>query len=413
MRRGWFALVALAAAAVVLGASMGSAVAAKKPRKVPRPSYTVRQAPVVESPYVVMHYVRRSKDAPRLVDDDKDGIPNYVEKAAAAFNEAWLFYGKNGFKAPLSDAAGPNPKVDVYVKNLPRGVFGVAVSPKFGAGGAFMVIGNSLNMAHRTVGSLQQTVAHELFHLFQYSYVPDGDIPAWVAEGSATAMETYVYPQIVDAATFSLIDRWLDQPWRSLYDEARGCEHCYGGALWWRFVFSMGNNIFPEYFGRLYGYKKIGKPILNGLQPLNEIIKKRTKGKSDLYEAFTRFSYNIYRAGYRPAPAYRLYPSTSLRTTKIRIVRGLSTHYVPLHVPAGTRGLAVGVASGGGPTPSGKLVVGGPKGRVVGGARRNGGRGRYFAVPFRNAKERKNVMLIITSGREEGAAYLVAHQAVS
>lgn len=404
MKKGLLVLACCVSAGVV------PAVAdAAKVKLETRPSYTVPQAKVIESPFVVVHYVRTSADAPKFVDDDKDGTPNYVEKLVAAANEAWLFYGKNGFKAPLPDSAGGNAKVDIYVKALPAGVFGYAVPPKRTRNGAFMVVDNKLNMAHRTIGSLQQSVAHELFHLWQFSYVPSGNLPFWAAEGSATAMETYVYPQIVDVATFAAIDEWLNQPWRSLYDERRGCEHCYGSALWWRFVFSMGNHVMSEYFGRLYGYEKIGKRILNGLQPLDEILRKRNK--ETLYDAFSRFSFNIYRAGYRPAPAFTVRATSSLQQTKIQTVVGLSTHYVPVKVAAGAKGVLIGVGLGGGPTPNVKLVVGGPKGRVIPGIRRDRGRERYFDVRFANTRERNNVTLIVTSGREEGAAYLVATQA--
>lgn len=400
------AVVALAVLAAALAAQPALGAA---PKLETRPSYSLKQAPVIESPYVAVHYVRTSKDAPRFVDDDKDGVPNYVEKIAAAANEAWLFYGKNGFKAPLPDTAGGSPKVDIYVKALPRGLYGYAVPPARSRNGAFMVLDNQLNMAHRTLGSLQQTVAHELFHLWQFSYVPSGNLPFWAAEGAATAMETLVYPQIVDVFTFASIDHWLNQPWRSLYDEARGCDHCYGSALWWRFVFAMGNNVMSEYFGRLYGYEKIGKPILNGLQPLNEILMRRNK--ETLYDAFSRFSFNIYRAGYRPAPFLTIRPTSSVQQTKIQVVRGLSTHYIPVKAAAGARGVTIGVGLGGGPLPNVKLVVGGPKGRVLAGVRRNGGRERYFDVRFASARERANVMLIVTSGREEGAGYLVATRA--
>jgi hypothetical protein len=274
-----------------------------------------------------------------------------------------------------------------------------------------MVVDNQLDEAHlATHGSLQQTVAHELFHLFQFSYVPDGNIPAWAAEGSALAMQTYVYPQIVDAATFDYLDHWLNQPWRSLYDQGQGCDHCYGGALFWRFLFGMGNNVVSSYFGRLYGYQQVHKQIGLGLQPLDEILQKKAHGS--LYSASTRFSYDIYRSGYKPRSTYRLSASSSLKTTPARIVLGLSTHYIPISVPAGAKGLGLGVAAAGGPNPEVKLVIGGPKGRVIEGVLRDRGHLQYFVPRFRTAKERANVTLIITSGREVGTAYKVAYQAL-
>src|SRR5947209_12574148 len=257
---------ALGAAAIVCAVPAGAATL------VPRPTYSTGEA-TISSPYFVVHYTRSGPDQPRFMkDDDHDGVPNYIEKLAAAANKAWLWYGHNGFKAPLPDSAGPDNRLDIYVKALPQGIFGETIPTTHAQGGAFLVIDNQLDEAHLAVhGSLQQTVAHELFHAWQLSYVPNGNIPAWAAEGSATAMQTYVYPQILDASTFLYVDAWLNQPWRSLYDQAQGCVHCYGGALWWRFVFGLGNHVMSEYFGRLYGYQQVHKPIALGLQPLDEI----------------------------------------------------------------------------------------------------------------------------------------------
>jgi hypothetical protein len=399
---------ALAAAAVALAVVL--VMPAGAATMVPRPTYKTREV-TVSSPYVVVHYTRTGPDHPRFMkDDNHNGVPNYIEKLAAAANKAWLWYGHNGFKAPLPDTGGPDTKLDIYVKALPAGVFGVTVPTTEAQGGSFMVIDNQLDEAHLAVhGSLQQTVAHELFHEFQLSYVPNGRIPHWAAEGSAVAMQTYVYPQVVDAATFTYLDAWLNHPGRSLYDEAQGCVHCYGGALFWRFLFGLGNHVVSEYFGRLYGYQQAHKPILQGLQPLDEVLQKRAH--SSLYSTFGRFSYDIYRAGYKPAPQYKLTASPSISDTPTRVVRGLSTHYIPITVPSSATGIGVGVASAGGPNPEVKLVVGGPKGRVIEGVLRNKGHLQFFVSTFRTAKERSNVMLIITSGRQVGTAYRIAYQA--
>jgi hypothetical protein len=405
--------LALVAAACAVSASVCAASAAAG-TLVPRPVYRAPDGPevMVSSPFVVVHYTRTGPDHPRFMkDDNHNGVPNYIEKLAAAANKAWLWYAHNGFHAPLPDAGGPNSKVDIYVKKLPRGVYGVTYPTAHAQGGAFMVISNQLDEAHLAVhGSLQQTVAHELFHLFQNAYVPSGRIPQWAAEGSALALQTYVYPQIVDRTTFDYLDLWLAQPWRSLYDEAQGCDHCYGGALFWRFLFGLGGNVVSQYFGRLYGYSKIHRPIGLGLQPLNEVLVKYAHGS--LYDAFTRFSYDIYRADYRPAPLYTIAATPTLSRLGPRIVFGLSTHYVRVTVPPSAHGVGIGVASAGGPNPNVTLVVGGPKGRIVPRVLRDHGHLQFFVTRFRSAKERSTIMLIVTSGREEGTAYQVVTQAL-
>jgi hypothetical protein len=394
-------------AAVVCAGVLGNASAASA---VPRPTYAVGEH-TLSTPFVVIHYARTGDDHPRFMkDDDHDGIPNYIEKLAASANKAWLWYAHNGFKAPLPDTGGPDAKLDIYVKKLPAGVYGETFPTPHAQGGAFIEISNQLDEAHLAKhGSLQQTVAHELFHAFQLSYVPNGAIPHWIAEGSALAMQTYVYPQIVDVATFGYLDQWLTQPYRSLEDQANGCDHCYGGALFFRFLFAINGRVLPTYFGRLYGYQQIHKPILDGSQPLDETLQKVAHGS--LFDAFTRFSYDIYRAGYKPGSAYTLSAKTTTQQTPIRTVVGLSAHYVPIAVPAGAKGIALEVGAGGGPNPDVKLVVGGPHGRGVRGVLQDRGHVRYFATTFRTAAERAQVELIVTSGRKIGTRYRVAYRA--
>jgi hypothetical protein len=81
-------------------------------------------------------------------------------------------------------------------------------------------------------------------------------------------------------------------------------------------------------------------------------------------------------------------------------------------MPDDATGVGVGVAAASGPSPEVKLVVGGPKGRVVEGVLREKGGLQYFVTTFRNARERARVMLIVTSGRQLGTAYRVAYQAL-
>ena len=57
---------------------------------------------------------------------------------------------------------------------------------------------------------LLYVIAHELFHVIQFSYLPSGAIPRWVAEGSASGMALAVYPSPFDLVTSTYLDRWLE-----------------------------------------------------------------------------------------------------------------------------------------------------------------------------------------------------------
>lgn len=398
----------LALACCAALAAAGGALAAPKAQ---RPTF-IEPARTLETAHVSVHYTKDGPKAPPAKDANGDGVPDYVAQAAAAANEAWLFYGRSGFRAPRPDRGGGNPKVDIYVDDLPRGLDGVTVPAAYTTQGAFTVISNRLTAARRAArGSLQQTVAHELFHVFQLSYVPSGALPGWAIEGSATAMETSVYPRIADPVRARYVRQWLREPWRSLFDERGGCDHCYGGALWWRFLARLGGRILPAYFARLEGFAPGAESTGDGTRPLDEVISRQTNGRESLFSAFSRFSYDIYRDGAGPAAYARLSASTTRQSTPARVVRGLSTHYIPITVPADARGIGVSVAATGGPAPDVKLIVGGPQGRSVERTLRSADREQRFRTRFASRAEARDVMLIVTSGRREGASYTVSYQA--
>lgn len=407
----------LLALAVLLSLLVAQGAAAKEP-KIARPesgrgvfAYKVKEAFPLRTNHAVIHYVRRGKDAPPLADGNGNGHPDYVDAVGEAADEAIGAFVTFGFKRLLPDSAGGSARPDLYVKNLPRGIYGATIPHAGGVGGGFVVLENSLRPAkgRPAVRSLRHTVAHELFHLVQYSYTPDGDIPTWAAEGMASAMAIYAFPFSQDPLQDFLVDLWLKSPWASLYDERVFCVRCYGGAIWWRFVFQLDGKVLPAYLGRLHGYKKLGKPIADGTQPLTEILEK--KGHGSLFTAFSRFSVNLYKAGLRPQPLYGLRALERVQVSKPRIVNGLSTHYIPIAVPDGARGLRVAVATGGGPFPNITFATGGPKGRFFAGPGLRQIRGKLYEVRFRDERERKQNMLIVTAGRKEGAAYQVAYQA--
>jgi hypothetical protein len=64
--------------------------------------------------------VTHSRDGPR-----RGHYPDYVEQVGAAADTALLYYEHHGFKLPLADTAGPDSKPDIYIDNLPAGVFGL------------------------------------------------------------------------------------------------------------------------------------------------------------------------------------------------------------------------------------------------------------------------------------------------
>jgi len=200
-------------------------------------SYSARRA--------VVHYVVTGIDAPPINDDDADGVPDYVERVALAADDAIDYYERRGFAHILPDGAGPDARPDLYVSRFAPGYFGVAFPAAEARGGAFVVLSNALDPSpERSLGSLYGTVAHELFHLVQFSYFPrtaDPAIPPWVLEGSAAAMEGRVYAQLADIATSLQLRSWFDRSQASL------TEQTYGSQLLWRYLDRRRPRLLDDY----------------------------------------------------------------------------------------------------------------------------------------------------------------------
>ena len=252
--------VALVAAAVFVG---DAAAQRPRPTDVPPGSVTTLVAPndfqvyndyasparTFASRRAVVHYVVVGIDAPPLNDDDRDDVPDYIERVGAAADTAIEYYERRGFAAILADAGGPDARPDVYVSRFAPGSFGVAFPAVDARGGAFVVVSNALDpSAESSLGSLYGTVAHELFHLVQFSYFSPAEepsIPAWVLEGSAAAMEDRVFPDLDDIVSTLQLRRWFAQPHRRLTAQS------YGSQLFWRYLDEREPRLLPGYLERL------------------------------------------------------------------------------------------------------------------------------------------------------------------
>ena len=223
---------------------------------------------------VVVHYVVTGIDAPPLNDDDRDGVPDYVEQVAEVAETAITYYSARAFTAIRPDRGGPDSRPDVYISRFRPGTFGVAIPASRGEGGAFVVVSDALDPScTQSLGSLCGTVAHELFHLVQFSYAAEEDEivlwPSWVLEGSAAALEKQVFTDLDDIVERLQLHPWWERTWRPISGES------YGAQLLWRYLdkryppflhvyltrlararpagLGQGRRLFSETFGRVNG----------------------------------------------------------------------------------------------------------------------------------------------------------------
>ena len=375
-------------------------------------AYRVPEAAPYAGLRAVVHYVTSGPDAPPLNDDNADGYPDYVEQVSQAADTALAYYQRYGFKPPLPDTAGPNAKPDIYIDALPPGTFGLTFAPASAAGGTFVLVSQRLDPGEpRAFGALSTTVAHELAHVIQYSYVASGRVPVWAAEGSAVALSMLVFPRIEDLVATDYLDSWLSAPWLPLYDERFSCAHCYGGAWWWLYLSGLNRGVLPRYFAQLEADDRAGKKSTRvGVSQLDAALRASSAGT--LAQVFSRFSLGLYRRALPVSVALTLNATTKPRATHAIGIYGLSTHYVSVHVPSRSRGVVVAVPFAHGPAPSVTMVVGGPKGRRVIGKHVRPGKGFLLSTVFRNAAERRRIVLVVTSGHLNGVQYQLGYAAV-
>ncbi len=207
----------------------------------------VTPARTYSSERAVVHYVTLGVSAPPLNDDDADGVPDYVERVGAAADTALAYYERRGFASVIADAGGPDARPDIYISRFAAGYFGVAFPAADADGGGFLAVSNWLDPSPTaSLGSLDGTVAHELFHLVQFSYFRDEPpLEEWVLEGTAAAMETRVFPEVEDIVSSLQLRHWLAAPRQPVTAQS------YGAQLLWHYLDERQPPLLPAYLGEI------------------------------------------------------------------------------------------------------------------------------------------------------------------
>ena len=352
---------------------------------------------------VVVHYVGLGIDAPPLNDDDADGVPDYVVRVGEAADRALAYYERRGFNAPLADEGGPDRRPDLYISRFSPGTLGVAFPAADAAGGAFAVVSNNLDQSfERSFASVYATVAHELFHLVQFSYFAGAEpsIPTWILEGTAAALETRANPELDDLVSAIQLRPWFAATERSIVGQT------YGSQLLWRWLDAEQPRLLPVLFRRLAAQPVAGE----GQRPVAATYA-RIAGKP-FPPAFHRFAVSVtVDHGDTIEPVFSLRPGT----TRHAGVEPLAVHYVrPMLPRRRAYSLTVAFPRGRGSAAATLTyeldnVVAGRRpslGRIAG---RSSDRGRTltFAVParLRTNPRLANPLLVISNGGERPVVY--------
>jgi hypothetical protein len=340
---------------------------------------------------VVVHYVVVGIDAPPLNDDAADGVPDYVERVGTAADEALAYYERRGFRLPLPDEAGPDERPDVYISRFVPGTLGVSFPADRASGGGFAVVSNNLDpSAGSSFASLYATVVHELFHLTQFAYfgaARDPEIPTWILEGSAAAMESRVYPDLDDLVSLIQMRPWFSAPDKSMTAQS------YGAQLLWHQLDVEQPRFLPALFTSL-----AARPVAGEGEHRVAAIYARVAGKP-FAQAFRRYAVSIAaddadRLTPDAAPHRAVLPPLSVEYVAAK--RSTLTVRFPRFERSATATLVYRLEGNPG-QPSRTRTVS----PVVG----DGGRTLTFDVA---TGEGKTALLVISNGGEHPVAYAVS-----
>jgi hypothetical protein len=184
--------------------------------------------------------------------------PAFVDDVFASMETVWATeIGRLGYRRPKDDststATNPlnaNGLIDIYVKDLPNGLYGYCTTDDptaFGPGApnydvsAYCVIDNDYSPsefpgAANGLAALQVTVAHEFFHAVQFAYNFFQD--RWLLESTAVWMEDEVFDDVNDNYQYLLSSALTDPgvPLDTTTFEGDLDSFKYGGWLFFRHV---------------------------------------------------------------------------------------------------------------------------------------------------------------------------------
>ncbi|CAN5424495.1 hypothetical protein BH11ACT8_BH11ACT8_01480 [soil metagenome] len=288
------------------------------------------------SDVVCVHYVRSTEDRPSLVDDDHDGVPDFVTRALDTLTHVHETYVGAGYRAPKPDGTrGGDARVDVYLKDIGRqGIYGYCTSDaKVGArrdAWAYCVLDNDYSAAefprHTPIENLQVTAAHEYFHAVQFGYDIGED--GWFMEATATWAEDELYDDINDNRQY-LTSGPMRHPDASL-DQFRGLFQ-YGSWIFFRYLtetFRASDNAMPTLVRDMWR-RADDAPGGADDYSLLAVRKELSKRGLSLTDAFAGFA----QANRMPGRSYdegtaQRYPSAPLdRTVRLATTRRTAPTY--------------------------------------------------------------------------------------
>lgn len=165
-----------------------------------------------------VHYTTTGVDKPSLVDNDHNGVPDYIDSVAFYFEYAWHIEIDNyGYDAPPSEPID-GPQFDIYVSDLDPRYYGGAVPEPDNPAGSGRVLGYIIldndysepTYSTHNIEAVKVTSAHEFHHIIQFASYRYDLSQASIYEATAVWFERQVHPEIPDYRQY--VDTFLIVP---------------------------------------------------------------------------------------------------------------------------------------------------------------------------------------------------------
>jgi len=223
---------------------------------------TCQTSMVSQSGFFRIHYDTTGYQAVSNEDADNNGILDYVEAVAAAFDTSYTVQiSQIGFDPPPGDNGLDGNEYDVYIRNLSN-IYGQTFFEKKISGSdrwiTYIEIDNNyLHTPTRHEAGMQVTAAHEFFHAVQLGYVGRDDNnnnsldDQFLMEAASTWMEDVVYDDVNDYYFYLNSFFRLDN---INFDSAYGI-HQYGLCVWFHFleIRTEGRNFVKSIWEKMVG----------------------------------------------------------------------------------------------------------------------------------------------------------------
>lgn len=368
-------------------------------------------SPICDASFCV-HWSRRAKHRPSPGDSDGNGSPDYAAAVldAAATSRA-VENGALGWRRAKPDGAngaragrGADGQVDIYIRNLGRGLFGYAASDPGSRGrkrpGYLVVDNDYAGFDGKPLDLMRVTIAHEYNHILQFAY--DSFQDGWLFEATATWIEEYVYPEIDDYLNF--LGPFTKRPHRPLAEPDRRASRLYGSAMWNHW---LASRLGPGVVRETWAVSAAVRPASFAVAAYDRAI--GLAGGHDLSREFAAFA--AVSAEWNASPAFpdpgsypdmkrsgRLEGARKIRLdhTAYRLfrVRGVGGKRLTVRAQRGTRSAIALVGRSG--SPAGGTV------EIVSKYMRRGGRARV-ALPDAGSYSRVTAVVVNADGRVSGA----------